>query len=93
MFNKHEIVKKIGDSPALHKEEKILVGKRQHWFLLIVPVFFSIIIAITTTSSFYHLFILKISQIGLFISLALVAILITESVITTIKEVRKDQIF
>ena len=42
----YQIIKKIGDGPTLHKEEEILLRKRQHWLVLIMPVFFSIIIAI-----------------------------------------------
>ncbi len=81
MLNDYQIIKKIGDGPALHKEEKILLRKRQHWLVLIMPVFFSIIIATVATSFLYYLFLLKISQIGLFISSALVVILITSSAI------------
>ncbi|MEK7502120.1 MAG: hypothetical protein AAB609_01180 [Patescibacteria group bacterium] len=84
MFNDYQIIKKIGDSPALHKEEKILLRKRQHWFIIVMPVFFSIIIAIAVSSFLYYLFILKISQIGLFISSVLVVILIALSAIAKI---------
>ena len=84
MLNDYQIIKKIGDSPALHKEERILFRKRQHWFLLIVPVFFSIIIAIAATLSLYYFFILKTSQIGLFISSVFVVILIATSAIAKI---------
>lgn len=81
MLNDYQIIKKIGDGPALRKEEKILLRRRQHWLVLIMPVFFSIIIAILATLSLYYLFILKIFQIDLFISSALVVILITGSAI------------
>ena len=84
MLNDYQIIKKIGDGPALHKEEKILLRKRQHWLVLIMPVFFSIIIAIVVSSFLYYFFILKISQIGLFISSVLVVILITTSAIAKI---------
>ena len=84
MLNDYQIIKKIGDSPALHKEERILFRKRQHWFLLIVPVFFSIIISIAATLSLYYFFILKTSQIGLFISSVFVVILIATSAIAKI---------
>src|SRR3989344_1167452 len=84
MLNDYQIIKKIGDGPALHKEEKILLRKRQHWLVLIMPVFFSIIIAIVVSSFLYYLLILKISQVGLFISSALIVILITSSAIAKI---------
>ena len=84
MINDYKIIKKIGDGPALHKEEKILLRKRQHWLVLIMPVFFSIIIAIVVSSFLYYLLILKISQVGLFISSALIVILITSSAIAKI---------
>jgi len=49
-----------------------------------VPVFFSIIIAIAATLSLYYFFILKTSQIGLFISSVFVVILIATSAIAKI---------
>ena len=81
MLNDYQIIKKIGDGPALHKKEEILLRKRQHWLVLIMPMFFLTIIAVVVSLFLYYLFILKISQIGLFISSTFVVILITGSAI------------
>src|SRR3989344_8370436 len=84
MFNDYQIIKKIGDSPALHKEEKVLFRKRQHWLVLVIPIFLSVVIAIAVSSFPYYLFVLRTSQIDLFISSALIVISITSSVIAKI---------
>ena len=84
MLKDYQVIKKIGDSPPLNTRERILLRKRQHWFIFIMPVFFSIIVAIAVTLILYYLFVLKISQVGLFMSSVPVIFLMTSSIIAKI---------
>ncbi|OGH37581.1 MAG: hypothetical protein A3B44_02580 [Candidatus Levybacteria bacterium RIFCSPLOWO2_01_FULL_38_21] len=84
MLKDHQIIKKIGDGPPFNTRERILLRKRQHWFIIIIPVFFSIAAAVIVTLILYYLFVLKISQVGLFMSSIPVVFLMTSSIIAKI---------
>ena len=84
MLKDHQIIKKIGDGPPFNTRERILLRKRQHWFIIIMPVFFSIVVAVFVTLILYYLFVLKISQVGLFMSSMPVVFLMTSSIIAKI---------
>ena len=84
MLNDYQIIKRIEDSPPFNTRERILLRKRQHWFIIIIPVFFSIAAAVIVTLILYYLFVLKISQVGLFMSSIPVVFLMTSSIIAKI---------
>ena len=84
MLNDYQIIKRIEDSPPFNTRERILLRKRQHWFIIIMPVFFSIVVAVFVTLILYYLFVLKISQVGLFMSSMPVVFLMTSSIIAKI---------
>lgn len=82
MMRGSQIIRPIYDSPFLNPLEKILLRKRMHWLMLILPVTGTILFGILFIIFNYLLFATFTQNIFFLISLALIIILITSSVIS-----------
>jgi len=81
MVENGQIIKPIYDSPLLNPREKILLRKRQHWFVLALSLFAIILIGIFLISMNYFMFFQIIHNYNLILAIDLI-IFISISTIT-----------
>ncbi|OGH21488.1 MAG: hypothetical protein A2629_01600 [Candidatus Levybacteria bacterium RIFCSPHIGHO2_01_FULL_41_15] len=75
------MIRKIEEGPPLPNGERILLRKRQHWFMLAIPVLFTFIIGLIVIVSLFYLLVLKLNNVSIFISSSLVILLLVSSII------------
>src|SRR3990167_2606258 len=81
MLKQYQMIRKIEEGPPLPNGERILLRKRQHWFMLAIPVLFTFIIGLIVIVSLFYLLVLKLNNVSIFISSSLVILLLVSSII------------